>query len=141
MSSTHTTTMFIVILSMILISCVHPISKNTREQLAPETTFALIIKNPTAFLNHEIMLGGVIVTAEKAEEGTLIELIEWELNRWGEPLYLDDQARRFLVKSKQELNPESYEPGMLMTMAGRFLGNETRRHGEHDYSFPVFDLI
>lgn len=130
-----------IFLSVILLTaCVHPISKEAREQVVPQTTFAMVSENPSAFLDQQLLLGGVIVAAEKKDDGTVLEIIEWRLSRWGEPAYLGDEVRRFLVKSKQSLDPTIYEPGVLVTLAGVVLGQETRLLDQHEYTYPVFEL-
>jgi outer membrane lipoprotein len=118
----------------------HPISEQAREQVSPQTTFAMVSENPSAFLDQQLLIGGVIIAAEKDKEGTVLELMEWHLNRWGEPTYLGDEGLRFLVKSKQSLDPDIYEPGVLVTLAGVVLGEEGRPLGEHEYAYPVFEL-
>lgn len=124
----------------LLAACTHPISKEVREQVADETTFAMVSESPTTFLDQHLLLGGVIVATEGVGEGTLLEIMEWRLNRWGEPIYLKDEGRRFLVKSNSFLDPTIYELGVLVTLAGVVLGYETRLLGEHEYNYPVFDL-
>jgi starvation-inducible outer membrane lipoprotein len=114
---------------ILLTACMHPISEQAREQVSSQTTFAMVNENPSAFLDQQLLIGGVIIAAEKDEEGTVLELMEWHLNRWGEPTYLADEGRRFLVKSKQSLDPAIYEPGVLVTLAGVVLGEEDRPHG------------
>ncbi|MDH3869550.1 MAG: Slp family lipoprotein, partial [Desulfuromonadales bacterium] len=46
---------------MLLTACMHPISEEAREQVVPQTTFAMVSENPSAFLNQQLLLGGVIV--------------------------------------------------------------------------------
>ncbi len=125
---------------ILLTACMHPISKQAREQVNPQTTFAMVSENPSAFLNQQLLIGGVIITIEKAGEGTILELMEWRLSRWGEPTYLAENDRRFLLKSNQALDPTVYEPGVLVTLAGVVLGEETRLLGEHEFTYPVFEL-
>jgi outer membrane lipoprotein len=124
---------------MLLTACMHPISEEAREQVVPQTTFAMVSENPSAFLDQQLLLGGVIVAAENIDEGTVLEIIEWRLNRWGEPAYLGDEVRRFLVKSKQSLDPTIYEPGVLVTLAGVVLGQETRLLDSLGESVPLRD--
>ena len=127
-----------IFLSVILLTaCLHPISEEAREQVVPQTTFAMVSENPSAFLDQQLLLGGVIVAAEKKDDGTVLEIIEWRLSRWGEPAYLGDEVRRFLVKSKQSLDPTIYEPGVLVTLAGVVLGQETRLLDEHEYTLSL----
>ena len=126
------------LIALPLISCVHPISEETRNEIDPKTTFAMVSEDPSTFLDQHLILGGVVIALEGDEEGSVLEVMEWQLNRWGEPLYLDDSGRRFLIKTTEQLDPAVYEPGTLVTMAGVVLGHETRLLGEHEYDYPVF---
>ena len=129
-----------ILLVLLLTACTHPITKDSREQIHPETTFAMVNENPSAFLDQHLLLGGVIISIESNEEGSVLEIMEWRLNRWGEPIYLDNAGRRFLVKTSELLDPAIYEPGTLVTLAGVVLGLETRLSGQHEYDYPVFDM-
>jgi outer membrane lipoprotein len=100
----------------------------------------MVSENPMAFLDQHIILGGAVVAIKDEGDGSVLEVMEWQLNRWGEPTYLDDNGRRFLVKSSKALDPAIYEPGTLVTLAGVVLGQETHLLEEHDYSYPVLDL-
>ncbi len=83
-------------------------------------------ESPKAFLDQRLILGGVVIALEGNAEGTVLEIMERQLNPWGEPLYLDNSGRRFLIKTTEQLDPTLYEPGTLVTMAGNVLGHETR---------------
>jgi outer membrane lipoprotein len=123
-----------------LTACTHPISEQTRAEINPQTTLAMVKAEPDAFIDKQLLLGGVIIAAEMDKEGTMLELMKWHLNRFGEPTYLEEEGRRFLVKSKQSLDPAIYEPGVLVTLAGTVLGEETRLLDEHEYVYPVFEV-
>ncbi len=129
-----------IVLVSLLTACVHPITKEAREQIDPQTTFAMVSENPTAFLDQHLLIGGTVIETENNEEGSILEVMEWRLNRWGEPTSLDDSGRRFLVKTSEMLDPAIYEPGVLVTLAGVVLGHEVRLLGEHEYDYPVFEL-
>ena len=126
---------------LFLTACIHPITKEAREQVNPDITFAMISANPGAFLDQHLLVGGVVIEIEDTEEGSILEVMEWRLSRWGEPSYLDDDGRRFLVKTSEALDPMIYEPGTLITLAGVVLGYEARLLGEHEYDYPVLDMI
>jgi outer membrane lipoprotein len=129
-----------IILVLLLTACVHPITKEVREQIDPKTTFAMVSENPMAFLDQHLLIGGAVIAIENNEEGSMLEVLEWRLSRWGEPSHLDDSGRRFLVKTSELLDPARYEPGTLITLAGVVLGHEARLSGEHEYDYPVFEL-
>ena len=124
--------------TLLLGGCVHPISEQAREQVDEKTTFAMVSDNPSAFLDQHLVLGGSVVSIESTDDGNILEIMEWRLNRWGEPLYLDDSGRRFLAKTSEPVDTARYEPGTLVTLVGVVLGNQTRLLGEHEYDYPVF---
>ncbi len=136
----HIKPLIIIIVTLLLSACMHPISSETRKQVSPDTTFAMVSENPSAFLDQHILLGGVVISINNAEEGAVLEVMEWSLNRWGEPLSLQEAGRRFLVKTPDPLDPEIYAPGRLVTLAGKVLGKEPRLLGEQEYNYPVFNL-
>ena len=140
MKFAHRSPLITIILALHLTGCVHPISRAERQQVDPKTTFAMVSSNPTAFLEHHLILGGTVISIESGEQGSILEMMEWELSRWGEPTHLNDAGRRFLVKSAEMLDPTIYEPGTLVTLAGVVLGRETRLSGEHEYDYPVLGL-
>lgn len=126
--------------TLLLTACIQPISKDVRKQVDPKTTFAMVSNNPGAFLDQYILLGGVVINLENTAEGSSLEMMEWQLTPWGEPMYLDNTGRRFLLKTSEVLDPTIYEPGVLVTLAGIVLGSETRMLGEHEYDYPVLDM-
>ncbi|NIQ10171.1 MAG: hypothetical protein GWO08_11425, partial [Gammaproteobacteria bacterium] len=93
-------TYFILIISVfVLTACIHPISKETRADVTPGLTSAMLNENPSAYINQSILIGGLVLSHTAEPEGSVLELLEWNINRWGEPTYLNDSGRRFLVKS------------------------------------------
>ena len=130
----------IIALGVLVAACTHPISREARLNIDPQTTLAMVSDDPAAFLNQQLMVGGVVMTTESSAEGSILEVMEWRLNRWGEPLYLDDAGRRFLARASEELDPQIYEPGTLVTLSGIVRGREVKLSGEHEYDYPVFEI-
>lgn len=126
--------------AFLLTACMHPISEETREQVNPALSSAMVSDNPEAFLSRQLLLGGVVINIEESAEGSMLELMEWRLNQWGEPIYVEDAGRRFLVRSPEMLDPKAYEKGTLVTLSGIILGQETRLLDENEYNYPVLDL-
>lgn len=121
-------------------ACINPLSQQAVDKVDRETSFARVAENPTAFVDRHLLLGGVILSVEDEENGSLLELMQWQLTPWGEPLALDTAGHRFLVRSKQPLDPGDYQRGRLVTLTGQVLGSETRLLGEHPYDYPLFAL-
>lgn len=126
--------------ALLMTACIHPISKEARERTDQQIDLAMVSENPKAFIDSGLLVGGVVMSVESTEEGSVLEVMEWQLNRWGEPLYLLDAGRLFLVKTSERLDPEIYQAGTLVTLSGVVLGSEIRLSGQHEYSYPVFAL-
>ena len=126
--------------AMLLTSC-SPLSRQAMKQVDRDATFALVAENPSAFLDRRLLLGGVVIAVEQDEgEKSLLEVMEWRLTPWGEPLALHEAGRRFLVRSSKRLDPGDFQPGMLVTLTGTVIGSETRLLGEQPYRYPLFAL-
>jgi outer membrane lipoprotein len=115
-------------------------SEQTRAESDHQPAFATIKAEPAAFIDTPLLLGGVIVSAEKAGTETVLEIMQWRLNHWGEPTSLNDEEHLFLVRSEESLDPSIFEPGVLVTLAGVVLGEETRLLGDNEYVYPVLEL-
>jgi len=79
----------------------------------------------------------ILQPVEGSEEGSLLEVMEWQLNRWGEPSCFDIAGRRFLVKTSERLDPMVYEPGVMVSLAGVVLGHESRLFGQQECDYTV----
>ena len=132
----------LVVCTVLLASCISPLPRQAMEQVDRNTPFALVAKNPGAYLDRQLLLGGVVISVEQDQEGekSLLEVIEWRLTPWGEPLALDEAGRRFLVRSSQQLDPGEFQTGKLVTLTGTVIGSETRLVGENPYLYPLFAL-
>lgn len=126
--------------AIFLAACTHPIAEESRARIDPATTLAMVSENPDAFLDQHLLIGGVVRTIESLDEGSILEIMEWQLSRWGEPLYLDDAGRLFLAKTTEALDPKIYEPGTLVTLSGIVMGSESKLSAEREYNYPVVDI-
>ncbi|MDT8441321.1 MAG: Slp family lipoprotein [Desulfuromonadales bacterium] len=128
------------LLSLLLAGCLSPLSRTAVDRVDRDTTFAMVADNPSAYLDRHLLLGGVVLAVEEEGEGSVLEVMEWRLTPWGEPLSLHEAGRRFLVRSRQQLDSGHYQPGRLVTLTGVVLGSETRLRGEHPHDYPLFAL-
>lgn len=126
--------------SLLLTGCISPLPRTALDKVDRQTSFAMVADNPSAYLDRHLLLGGVVLAVEEMDEGSLLEVMEWRLTPWGEPLALHEAGRRFLVRSAQQLDPGRYQPGRLVTLTGVVLGSETRLRGEHPHNYPLFAL-
>lgn len=128
---------FLVLATVIGSGCTHVISRQARDAVDQKTTFALVKADPGAFLGKDLLLGGVIVDTRIEKDGSTLEVFRWKLDRWGEPIAVDESAGRFLAVTDRLLDPAIYAPGRLLTLTATVLGEETRPLGQVVYRYPL----
>ena len=116
--------------------CAHVISKDILEKVNMDITFTELRKDPRAYRDKVVLLGGVIVKTVNKDNGTLLEIYQTEINRRGKPIKLDISQGRFLAHWKGFLDSEIYQKGRKVTIVGVAKGEETIRLGEIDYRCP-----
>ncbi|MBW1716602.1 MAG: Slp family lipoprotein [Deltaproteobacteria bacterium] len=94
-----------------LSGCAHVISKEIRQEVDPELTFAELRKDARAHKGKTVLLGGVIVKTVNKEEGTILEVYQTQMDREGRPVKLDVSGGRFLALYKGLLDSEIYRKG------------------------------
>lgn len=136
----HSLQLHSILILLLLAGCVHPISKETRQQIETPLSMAEVGKNPSAFVDTQLLAGGAIITTESDQEGTLLEIMSWHLNSLGEPLYPEESGQRFLIRTSEPLDSTLYEPGVLVTLSAVVTGEERRFSGETEYAYPVLNM-
>ena len=124
-----------------LMGCATGISRQSRSRVTYSGTFSELQKTPDVYKDEIIMLGGKIL--ETSVSSTLSELtvLQLELDNNGRPVNLDQSHGRFLVQSKEFLDPAIYQKGILLTLVGKLEGNEVRAIGGFDYVYPLLEPI
>lgn len=126
--------------ALLFSGCMHVLSPQARDVVDQEVTFAEVKTDPERFTGKTLLLGGVIVDIQLEKAGTTLEVFRWELDRWGEPIAVDETGGRFLATTDRLLDPVLYDPGRLITLTATVSGMETRPLGQIDYRYPVFRL-
>jgi len=119
------------------VSCGAPVSKSVRKELDQNVSFDQLKEQPGSHEGKLVLLGGEIIRIHNKQEGTMIEILQKRLNRWGRPKDEDDTGGRFLVFADRFLDPVVYSQGRRITVAGTVLGGHTEKIGEVDYVYPL----
>ena len=113
-----------------------------RNQVTYFGPFAAVQQAPQKYIGETVLWGGRVIEIQvKKNNATEIVVLQMPLNRWDQPQDDDQSQGRFLVHSAQFLDPALYPPGILITVAGRLQGSESRPIGEMPYTYPVIDPI
>jgi outer membrane lipoprotein len=130
-------TVGLVIITLALAGCAESISDKFLKQVDNKNiTFEQLIKNPDQYVGNSILLGGVIVSTENKNDGTLLEIYQTELDSSGEPKDVDISKGRFLAWDKDFLDSQIFRSGRRVTIVGVVKGVEYRKVGQVDYHYP-----
>jgi len=134
---------FIVIASLMLVSCAPVLSQNFLQQGIYNPNLTELKENPILNDGKLFIFGGIIVNTTATREGSLIEAIYVPVTGRG---YFKDWYRegggRFMAiyKEKEILDPMIYSAKREITLAGEFIGIRKGKIGELDYEFPFFEI-
>ena len=117
--------------------CASKFSHEALDRVDRGIPFMQLQANPDAFRGKWVMEGGYIIETRNAHDGTYIEVLETPLDRQGRPLDTDQTGGRFIISSKQFLDPAVYHPGKPVSVIGEVSGQEVRLLGEVKYRYPV----
>jgi len=130
----------ICILSSLILSCAHVISKEHRDAAAADLQLKQLIKNTDAYLNNIFIFGGIIAETKITKiKGTEIEVVQSPLDRTGTIKNRDVSEGRFIITTAKYLDPLIYRQGGDITVAGLLIGSKKGLIGEIEYTYPVFD--
>ncbi len=124
-----------------LMSCATGISRQSRSKVTYAGTFLELQKTPDVYKDEIIMLGGKIIETNVSSTSSELTVLQLALDNNGRPVNLDQSHGRFLVQSKQFLDPAIYQKGMLLTLVGKLKGSEGRAIGGFDYVYPLVEPI
>lgn len=125
---------------MLFLGCAsYPISRRLRRQAIRED-FSEVQANPDAYLNETVIWGGRIIQTVNDSLGTTLKVLQMPLNRHLEPTSVRYTKGRFLARTSRFLDPEVYEKGLVVTVAGTVVGSETQSLGETTYRYPIISI-
>ena len=130
----------LLIVTLLLAAACTSLTPEVREQVTPGLDFAAVQTAPASHIGQSLMLGGAVVEVRDEEGGSVLQLLRWDLNRWGEPLALAESGDRFLVHSRDPLDAELYTPGRLVTLVGTVNGTGTINYQLRDETVLLFEL-
>jgi len=107
-----------------VLGCAHVTSEGLRAKVNPSRTFDEVFQNPDAYKGKTFIWGGEIIQTLPQENGTtLIEVLEWPLGWREKPRRTVSFQGKFLVLSKEPLDPSDYTRGTKITVAGEVEGS------------------
>ncbi len=105
-------------------------------------TFNEVAQNPDHYDGKIVLWGGEIIQTLPQDDGsTLIEVLEWPLGWREKPKRTASFRGKFLVISKEPLDPSRYRMGAEITVAGEIQrsvqGEEVKSASDPAYLYPL----
>jgi outer membrane lipoprotein len=115
-----------------------PIAKEYRQQAAAEgITFPMVLQNPDAYVGKVVLWGGSIIETKNLAGGTNIIVLQTPLDGDEKPVGTEYSQGRFIAHATDLLDPEIYQRGRMVTLAGVVSGKEALPLGTTTYAYPV----
>ncbi len=83
------------------------------------------------------MLGGRIIETKASTPLSELIVLQLALGSSGRPENSDQSEGRFIVQSKQLLDPAVYQKDMLLTVVGTLKGSKALPIGDLEYTYPL----
>ncbi|PLX83871.1 MAG: hypothetical protein C0617_10115 [Desulfuromonas sp.] len=120
--------------------CFHAISKDALSKVDPEVDFTRVLEEPEAYRGTVLLVGGQIMEVEAGREGSALEILQFPLDKYGEPETDKASEGRFLALTNRFLEAEDYKPGLFVTLTGSVEGARVKPLGEGEYRYPLLRI-
>ncbi|EKE82824.1 starvation-inducible outer membrane lipoprotein [Idiomarina xiamenensis 10-D-4] len=114
-----------------------PIKANDGETLV---SYTQALENPQQTVGQRARWGGVIAAVNNSEQGTVIEVVNFDLQSWGRPLASDQSNGRFRAVIDGFVDPMVYKKGRSITVIGTIAEPQQGKIDEYRYLYPVIDV-
>ncbi len=133
--------MFGVGLVFAMLGCASGISQQARLQVNYHGSFLELQRNADEHNGKVAILGGKVIETVRSETASEITVLHLPLDWRNRPEDNDQSQGRYLIRSKEFLDPAIYAKGTLLTVVGRIHGSEVRSIGEFEYAYPIIEAI
>jgi len=125
--------------ALLLQGCSYAISPEVARTADRTITFERLQADPPSCKGKTVILGGLILQARNVKTGTLIEVIQKELDYWGKPRRTDRTGGHFIVHQPRYIDVQIFAPGRDITIAGEVTGAEEASLGDPGRSFVLIN--
>lgn len=102
-----------------------------------DVSYSQAVQSGGNFKSAPVRWGGVIAQVENEQQRSLIHVLYYPLNGYGRPQIDQDTPGRFVIESKQFLDPAIYTKDTLITVAGNLNGDIQRTIGQKTLNLPL----
>ncbi|GJL63821.1 MAG: hypothetical protein NPIRA04_24750 [Nitrospirales bacterium] len=104
-------------------------------------TFGELKADPASFRSKVMRIGGIVLRAKRAKNGTEIEVLQLPLAALS--AFEEDRTKsqgRFLAVQKSFLDPATVEQGSRIIVIGEVIGDVSKPLDEIDYTYPLLEI-
>jgi outer membrane lipoprotein len=136
-SAMNLLTMLIGGMALLLQGCSYAISSDVSRIADRTITFEHLQADPSSVKGKTVILGGLIAQVRQVKNGTLIEIVQKEIDYWGKPRRTDRTGGRFIVHQSRALDVLVFAPDREITIAGEVTGTEEKSLSESVIAYPL----
>lgn len=125
------------VIALLIQGCTYAISPDLAKKADKTIQFDQLETDPEIYKGSLVLLGGTIEKSSNIKDGTLIEVSQKPLDRWGKPITAKQSAGRFLVLYPGYLDVVVYRAGRDITVAGSVKGTRQKGPGGSADTYPV----
>lgn len=127
------------VLITLVLGCAHVVPEEVRKTVDQSVNIKVLFKEPGTYSGKTVMLGGEILQVKNTKKGTFVEVLQRDLSTDGRPILDAPTMGRFMVLSKEFLDPEVFKKGKLLTVVGQVKGTISGTIGEVEYKYPLIE--
>jgi outer membrane lipoprotein len=132
--------LFLIPTLLLMAGCARVISESSMRLVDQNITFGMLQTNPQAYVGRYLLLGGTIADVRNTNEGTILDVNQYDLDFAQTPKVSGQSGGRFLATTDTFLDPFIYKSGLKVTIAGKVMGKQIRSHDGEQYVYPVIDV-
>jgi outer membrane lipoprotein len=124
-------------LAVALAACAAGISQQARNLVTYQGSFIDLQHRPTRYIGQTAHLGGKIIETMSDGRMSEVSVLQLPLDWQGRPVDDNRSDGRFIIRSRDFLDPEVFRPGSLLSVVGQVMGSDVRPVGGFSYRYPV----
>jgi outer membrane lipoprotein len=122
-------------------ACAPAISKKIREEAGEPVPFKTLLKHSDDYRGRVVIVGGYILETVNEPNGSRITVLQAPLDSLNRPKSSDLSKGRFMVSSREFLDPAVYSKERRITVGGKVMGSEESKLGNLTYVYPVIEAM
>jgi outer membrane lipoprotein len=123
-----------------LTGCATVPSRQFRAQAAPES-FKAVLQDTDAYRGQKVILGGYVLETINEPDRTLLVVLQAPLDFQNSPKSQDLSEGRFLIQTREFLDPEVFSKDRRLTVGGTVHGILSRQLGNTTYPYPLIESV